>query len=502
MTRAVPAAVPALFGRVLLMAALVVVVAALPRSAAAGDTERAYLRQKLVFAYAEHPNNLTELPWVLDNAKIADGIENEPFWKNAKVPGLQKLVRGLLQAPGKGGDDYLQMLTSWIVRVLDKPVLINLINDVDAPLTGDAMTMWSACDDGSGHAWPCAMNQAVQDDGRAQCAKANNEPTPERHDIWAGHMTLGQTAFNGGTAGTPIATFVHELVHTQDRSDKQDVRFWLSGKFHNYGADGDHYDVEAVPNVRDSYGEGIANTMALFIDSPTRKRMFDWFANDDAVMVEKVAQKQSVYLNKHPCTSLWNFPSQDIWLYNQLKTAGATEVARSPNPYPAYAYFRIRDIPPRFIVHSEYIIAMTFSEYAWHLGIGKFLKALKSNDALLFRTPDSPIAKLYETLCTMGLDGRPLASVQNVNEAGPKPYLIPLAYADFFTSYQSKTKADYASIFENKLPQAWVDMYWDGYKDAVRAAAQIDATHKPRFDQLTDIAIALGVNQSVPDEAP
>ena len=64
------------------------------------------------------------------------------------------------------------------------------------------------------------------------------------------------------------------------------------------------------------------------------------------------------------------------------------------------------------------------------------------------------------------------------------------------------TGRPYASIFENKLPQAWVDMYWDGYKDAVRAAAKIDAAHKPTFDELTDIAMALGVNQSVPDEAP
>ena len=138
----------------------------------------------------------------------------------------------------------------------------------------------------------------------------------------------------------------------------------------------------------------------------------------------------------------------------------------------------------------------TFSEYARHLGLPKFLAALKANDATIFRVSTSPIAQLYNTLCGAGLDGRPLSSVMNVNEAGPKPYLIPLAYADFFTSYRSQTKADYASIFEGMLPHEWVDLYWDGYKDAVRAAAPFDATHPPRFDQLTDIAIALGVNRS------
>lgn len=488
--------------RILVAAALVAILCPIaPGRAAAGETERTYLRTKLLFYYVDTPNTVGQLPQILDNAAIANGTETGTFWTSTKVPGLQRLVRGLLQAPGKGGNDYLQLLTSWIVKVLDKPVMLTLVNDVDAPLSSAAMERWDACDDGSGHAWPCASNMANMDDWRAQCAKKEGKSAPERRDYWAGQMTLGQTVFSTGTGGDPMATFIHELVHTQDRSDRQDVRFWLSSKWYNYGSDGKHYTIEAVPNLRATYQEGIANTMALFIDSDMRKKMFDWFAGNGVVIVEKAIPTQTIYLNTHPCAnSVWEFPSQDIWLYNQLKASGAKEI--TANPIAGYGQFQIRSIPPKFIVHNEYIISMTFSEYAWHLGLGKFLKALKTNDTMLFRTPNSPIAKLYETLCTMGLEGRPLSAVQNVNEAGPKPYLIPLAYADFFTSYQSKTKAEYASIFENKLPQAWVDMYWDGYKDAVRSTAVIDAAHPPRFDELTDIAMALGVNQSVADEAP
>lgn len=495
-------AVPVRVRRWILAAPVLASLVALPSAAAAGDADRAYLRGRLVFFYVDQPNLTAQFPTILDNAAIAAGTETGTFWTSSKVPGLQRLVRALLKAPGKGGDDYLQTLTAWVVKVLDKPVMLTLVNDVDAPLTAGALTRWDACDDGSGHAWPCAMNMANVDDSRAKCAKKSGEKAPERRDYWAGQMTLGQTAFSTGAGGSPIATFVHELVHTQDRSDRQDVRFFLSKRFYNYGSDGTHYDIEAVPNVRASYQEGIANTMALFLDTDTRKNMFNWFANDDVVLVEKALVPQTIYLNQHPCASLYDFPSQDIWLYNQLKAAGAKEITPTPNPFAGYGHYKIRDIPPRFIVHNEYIIALTFSEYGWHLGLGKFLKAIKTNDAALFRSPDSPIAKLYETLCTMGLEGRPLSSVMNVNEAGPKPYLIPLAYADYFTSYQSKTKADYASIFEGKLPKEWVDLYWDGYKDAVRSSAAIDASHKPKFDDLTDIAIALGVNQSVPDEGP
>jgi hypothetical protein len=74
-----------------------------------------------------------------------------------------------------------------------------------------------------------------------------------------------------------------------------------------------------------------------------------------------------------------------------------------------------------------------------------------------------------------------MSAVTGVNEAGPKPYLIPLAYADYFTAYRSQSKDDYKSIFENMLPQEWVDLYWDGYKDAVRSAVPIDATRESAF---------------------
>lgn len=480
---------------------LIAALAAAVTPAQAADADRAYLRSKLSFRYVDQPNQLIQLPEILDNAAIAAGTETGTFWSSTKVRGLQGLVRALLREPSKGGDDYLQFLAAGILKVLDKPVMLTLVNDVDAPLTSQALTHWDACDDRRGHAWPCASNMATSDDFRAQCARRNGQSAPGRRDFWAGQMTLGQAVFNGTKAERATGTFIHELVHTQDRSDREDVRFWLSNRWYNYGADGTHYTIEAVPNLRSTYQEGIANTMRLALDMEQRRDMFRWFANNDVVLVEKALTPQGLYLNDHPCASVWSFPSQDIWLYDQLKKAGAREVT-STTPVAGYAQYQIRSIPPRFIVHNEYIVALTFAEYAWHLGLGKVLRALKTNDKDLFRSTASPIAKLYETLCTMGLDGRPLSAVQNVNEAGPKAYLIPLAYADYFTSYQARTKTDYASIFENKLPQAWVDLYWDGYKDAVRDAARINGSRKLEFGDLTDIAIALGVNRSEPDEGP
>ena len=84
-------------------------------------------------------------------------------------------------------------------------------------------------------------------------------------------MTLGQAAFNGGTAGSATGTFIHELVRTQDRSDRREHMFTISRSSHSYGADGTHYDVEAVPNLAATYQEGIANAVMMTVDGAARR---------------------------------------------------------------------------------------------------------------------------------------------------------------------------------------------------------------------------------------
>ncbi|MGE5178780.1 MAG: hypothetical protein ACM3PF_06800 [Bacteroidota bacterium] len=464
---------------------------------AAAETDQEYLQRKLSFRYVEQPNDITKGSDILDNSAIATGTESGAFW-TAHLPGLQATVRALIKPPGKGGDGNLQYVASQIVHVLDKPVIIMLLND-SGTLNTSAFNHWDACNNGHGKAWPCAFNFSNDDDRRADCAKKTGKAVPGRRDaIWAGQMALGEAVFTGDP-GWATSTFIHELVHTQDRSDGRPHMFWLTGRSYNYGADGSHYGVEAVPNLAATYQEGIANTLRLIVNEKRRKEMFDWFANNDVVYVEKALVPPGTGPDAVlPCDLSTSYPSDDIWLYQQLKKAGAHEITPSGGSPagPGYAYFKIRDIPPRFIVHNEYILSLTFSEYARHMGLPKFMAALKANDATLYRVSTSPVAQLYNTLCFAGLEGRPLSSVTGVNEAGPKPYLIPLAYADYFTGYTSKTKADYAAIFEGMLRSEWVDLYWDGYKDAVRGAVPIDASHTPKFDDLTSIAIALGVNSS------
>ncbi len=85
---------------------------------------------------------------------------------------------------------------------------------------------------------------------------------------------------------------------------------------------------------------------------------------------------------------------------------------------------------------------------------------------------------------------------------GPKRYLLPLAFVDYFTAYKTPAndRRAFAALFEDMLPQAWVDAYVTGYQAAVRAAAPAaGGTGRPTPGDLTDIALALGIQTSEPD---
>ena len=172
--------------RATLLGALTLSLLATATSAFAADTDQKYLRNKISFRYVDQPNNLAVAPEILDNIGITQGTERGTFWASSQVPKLQGMVRALLREPGKGGDSNLQYVPARIIGVLDKPVVILLINDTAAALTSAAFSQWEACDDGAGHAWPCAYNMATMDDSRAECAKSLGKAAPARRDAWGG----------------------------------------------------------------------------------------------------------------------------------------------------------------------------------------------------------------------------------------------------------------------------------------------------------------------------
>jgi len=114
--------------------------------------DRTYLRNKVSFRYVAAPNDTARAPVVLDNIGIWRGTETGAFWSNASIPGLKGMVRALLQEPGHGGDGSLQYVAAQIIKILNKPVIIMLLDDTGVALNRGAYRKWDACTDGHDHA--------------------------------------------------------------------------------------------------------------------------------------------------------------------------------------------------------------------------------------------------------------------------------------------------------------------------------------------------------------
>jgi len=168
------------------------------------------------------------------------------------------------------------------------------------------------------------------------------------------------------------------------------------------------------------------------------------------------------------------------------------------NNYDAY---RIHNLPPRFVVHNEYILALIISVYTEYVDPDRFFSGLQATNNALYQASGSGLAVLFEVLCQAGLpDGTTLEEVSRASYPGQQGHVLPLAYADYFTGFRTSSKAEFATLFENLLPQGWVDLYWDIQRDTARAAVTApSAAHPASREDLTTLAMALELNQSRPD---
>jgi hypothetical protein len=477
---------------------LVLVLAMLSVSSYADEfSDRTTLRDKLEFRYIANPNASTYV--TLNNTQIFSGTETGAFWTNTHMRRAQELVRALLRDNQNGGDATVQYYAAKMIKVLNKTVRVYLYDDT-AALTNTARTNWRMCLDRptapNPKAWPCANNQSLVDDRNQAYARCMGQTVPVRLDgTYAGYMHLGAHHMNSKGLPWTKGTFIHELTHTQDLSDMRLHLFWVNGANYMYGRDRTHYNIEAVPNMAMTYKEGIANTITLLYNGGRANFYFNWFSRNGNLMVERNPNPPGTGAGTGRCIVAVN-PSADAWLYNQIIASGATERGRDASGN--YGLFRVRDLQPKFIIHNEFILSLIFSEYSRHISFNKFMEALATSNNQLWRVSASGVAILFENMCKKGLpSGVSVNDLNNMSVPGPQKYYLPLAYADYFTGYRSTTKTQFKAIFENMLPDAWINAYWNNARTRVRTAVPMPAT--PQWSNLTDIATALGITQSTPD---
>ena len=130
-----------------------------------------------------------------------------------------------------------------------------------------------------------------------------------------------------------------------------------------------------------------------------------------------------------------------------------------------YAKYRIQDLPPKYLVHNEMILAMILYSYIDHISFSRFIYQLRAANKKLYRNKDaSGIGELFHAMCKSGLASN--ESLQGMLDAGmtpegPKPYMLPVAYVDYFTGYRIQSVEEFAEVFENhNQMKKWVELYW------------------------------------------
>lgn len=436
---------------------------------------RATLGRKLSIRYVANPEATpTPTPEILNNANITAGTFEGSFWAaspSAELRAMQNLVKALLCAPSAGGDDTMQFYAARIAGLRTEPVLVMLLNDA-SPLTATSTSAWGATLDDANHVWPSA--------GRLESGGA-----------WSGSIALGGYVFAhdpyfASSTAAVRGTFLHEFMHTQDMSDGR-AHIWIvrAGDF-RYGADRSHYAMEAIPNRASTYREGIANAVSYLYADSLMTDHFAWFAENGTLAVEKGAPPEDI--------------PASMWLYSLIQAAHIPESPPSSHASglssATYAFYRIRDLPPRFIAHNESVLAMTLAEYARHISEDTFFDVLRETNYGLENVSASAFANLISNLA----DRATTFTWEPVEGSGEvRTDLVPIAFADYFTGQTANTPEDFAEVFEGLMPDRLVADYWEHGRERARAAAPLGPGHTPVRSDLTNIAISLGLTQCTMD---
>lgn len=410
---------------------------------AVGQSARERIADYLLFYYVEFPNNDNKSynPQLLDNQQVMAGTESGDFWLDSDVAVLHEFVRAALQEPPDAETARFQLMLSRILDIRGGRAAVYLIDDVGQELADEGKVVRrryaSSVDRSKKHVWPSAHSSS-------------------RSKSYVGSFSIGAYYANSDTRAR--SAFLHELMHLQLETDERPHLFMTSDKHYVYGADGDHYSNELIPDLSRTFDEAVANTMELLYDQEEARETFDTFQPDDRVAVEVAIPGQS---ESHDAIA------PEVWLDDQIHAAGVRPIKTSGG----YAVYRIADLPPRFIVHNELILALTFSEYVRrHIGFDEYVQVIRRANQRIASARDelkdygksrltiSATANFVQVLSEAGVRSGADPTTTSTAEAGAE--LLPLAFFDFFTGMAAQSEEEFAALFDGQLSEDWVRLYW------------------------------------------
>lgn len=456
----------------------------------AQTTDRATIISNLEFFYYDNPRSTNVIG--INNTEVSNGTESGTFWTNANTAPLRDFIRALLKAPSNGGDGSLQYHTAKLLRINNRKIAVFLWNDQTTFSQTDVpSTVHNPRPDSRGRVWPHASHWTL-------AQQAN----------WGGYMDVGTYYINTRGNGNPRAnglqwlkeTFLHELMHAEDQTNSLAIPFYIDGHWYHYGNDGTHFYTEAVPSKRFAYMEAIAHVAPFYYNYSQFQHHFAWFNRNGNIRVERNAPSQwTRWMNQ----IFGSGYSDNVWLYDQIRQATGSNGTRLDSRYSVY---RIQDLPGKFIVHNETVMAMMMTMTSMHVAdIDPFIWAVKTFNTRISANQNQDPLALFVKIFAEGMlrTGETFASIkqeldgQNFTAASvdtPYTFILPLAYSDYFTGYTATTKNEFKALFNNEMDTNLIDIYWDHFKSRVRGSISIRSTRT--LSDMTSIAQQCGVNQS------
>lgn len=451
------------------------------------QTDNKYISSKLNFYYFDKAS--TADPYLINNSDVIAGSESGTFWTNKKLKVYHDYIKALLKNTSKGGDISLQYYTTRILKLNNKNIAIYLWNDTSPYKESEiAFTDNKPCLDEKNYVWPCAALWNMNFKGKA----------------YGGYMHIGLHHAKKEKLTWLNETFLHELTHTQDATLDKGNSFIIFGIDYRYGADDEHYENEVTPSKRLAYMEAIANVPPMYYNFKSFQKQFKWFTDNGEMVVEEKAPPIWVKYMGQLFGSGFN---KDVWLYDQIKNhpnGGIGKVDPTDNKYRIY---KIQDLPSEFIIHNEVVLAMMMTMTSMHIAeIDPFLWSIKKFNVEIKSNQNQDPLALFIKIFAKGMlqQGESISKIKKELdkkiESLPTdadvayPYILPLAYSDYFTAYKSSTKSDFKALFNDEMDGDLIDIYWDYLKDKVRSNVKIKSGRT--WTDMTTIATTCGVKMS------
>ena len=442
------------------------------------------IADKFRFYYYDDVTSTTT--YLVSNSAVRQGTESGAFWSNTAMAKFHEFIRALLKAPNNGGDATLQYYAAKLVKITNRPIMVNLWNDTSAFTRSSVAASNKPCQDSDNFAWPCASHW-----------------TSAQNSFWGGYMHIGIHHSTSKGLHWLKDTFLHELMHTQDATLQLGNSFIVFGINYRYGADGSHYADEATPNKRLAYMEAIANVAPMYYHFSEFEQWFTWFTDNEYLYIERNAPPNWVRTLGQLFGAGYN---DNVWLYDEIRNYPGMGNG-SPAPGDSdYMRYRIQTLPGKFILHNEMIMAMMITMTSMHVAeIDPFIWAAKTFNTRISSNQNQDPLALFVKIFAEGMlqSDETIADIKreldsrNYSSASvdtPYTFILPLAYSDYFTAYSSSNKNEFKALFNNEMDNNLIDIYWDHFKDRVRNNVQIRSGR--RWTDMTDIAIQCGVNQS------